>query len=158
MTPLRPFTHTHTHTHSHTHAPQLFSPQPRAAIQTALAYPRHYLNCTCCPDSVADAAVLASMPDASIAYNLYLECGKMINVADFFTSFCAVLEEEESEELQARFMLVLSGRWWCGAILLLHLGVRLISSSHSHPHMHTQSWSCRALSPRPPSSATTSSA
>jgi origin recognition complex subunit 3 len=90
---------------------KLFSPQPRAAIQTALAYPKHYLNCQCCPDSLEGVGVvLDSMPDASIAYNLYLECGKMINLADYFTSFCSIFGLEESEELQARFMLVLSGK------------------------------------------------
>ncbi|RUP49553.1 hypothetical protein BC936DRAFT_142251 [Jimgerdemannia flammicorona] len=70
-----------------------FTAQPRAAIQTALAQPLHYLNCDCCRDIATDA-LSATQHDTCILYKLYLECNRMINMYDWFVAFGVVLERE----------------------------------------------------------------
>ncbi|KAI8820462.1 origin recognition complex subunit 3 N-terminus-domain-containing protein [Fimicolochytrium jonesii] len=71
-----------------------FHPQPRAAIQTALGHTTNYLNCACCPTSAGESAISHTLQDTSIVYRLYLECGSMINLYDWFMAFSAVLEKE----------------------------------------------------------------
>ncbi|KAG0237232.1 Origin recognition complex subunit 3 [Actinomortierella wolfii] len=90
-----------------------FMPQPRASIQTALGHPEQYLNCLCCTKSGADGQsqeglVLHTHPDTCILYKLYVECGRMINMYDWFTAFSAILErgndqhdEDGDEETEA---------------------------------------------------------
>ncbi|KAF9191007.1 Origin recognition complex subunit 3 [Haplosporangium sp. Z 767] len=78
-----------------------FLPQPRASVQTALGQPEIYLNCDCChmPSasdtstrvSLADV-VLPTQHDTCILYKLYVECGRMINMYDWFTAFGMILE------------------------------------------------------------------
>ncbi|KAK3821049.1 MAG: origin recognition complex subunit 3 N-terminus-domain-containing protein [Benniella sp.] len=63
-----------------------FLPQPRASIQTALGQPELYLNCECCHPPSADM-VLPTQHDTCILYKLYVECGRMINMYDWFTAF-----------------------------------------------------------------------
>ncbi|KAJ3151348.1 Origin recognition complex subunit 3 [Geranomyces variabilis] len=97
-----------------------FHPQPRAAIQTALGQTQHYLPCTCCPPGISlNDTISPHLNDASVAYRLYLECGRLINLYDWFVAFGAILEKDgdgqlavvaaESEEdrrlgIQARFV------------------------------------------------------
>ncbi|KAF9351066.1 Origin recognition complex subunit 3 [Mortierella sp. AD094] len=77
-----------------------FLPQPRASIQTALGQPELYLNCDCChPPSDANGAstsraemVLPTQHDVCILYKLYVECGRLINMYDWFTAFGMILE------------------------------------------------------------------
>ncbi|KAG0005403.1 Origin recognition complex subunit 3 [Entomortierella chlamydospora] len=77
-----------------------FLPQPRASIQTALGQPELYLNCDCChPPSGAEGAstsraemVLPTQHDVCILYKLYVECGRLINMYDWFTAFGMILE------------------------------------------------------------------
>ncbi|KAG0255880.1 Origin recognition complex subunit 3, partial [Mortierella polycephala] len=78
-----------------------FLPQPRASIQTALGQPEIYLNCDCCHipsvpgaparGSLADV-VLPTQHDTCILFKLYVECGRMINMYDWFTAFGMILE------------------------------------------------------------------
>ncbi|KAF9428479.1 Origin recognition complex subunit 3, partial [Podila epigama] len=75
-----------------------FLPQPRASIQTALGQPEQYLNCNCCRPpqgskltSLADV-VLPTQHDTCILYKLYVECGRMINMYDWFSAFGMILE------------------------------------------------------------------
>ncbi|KAG0093222.1 Origin recognition complex subunit 3 [Podila epicladia] len=75
-----------------------FLPQPRASIQTALGQPEQYLNCSCChppqdpnTTSLADM-VLPTQHDTCILYKLYVECGRMINMYDWFSAFGMILE------------------------------------------------------------------
>ncbi|KAJ2158786.1 Origin recognition complex subunit 3 [Coemansia sp. RSA 552] len=102
-----------------------FSAQPRAAVQTALGKSHYYIDCDCCGSADAKAAdghggtsddqdqhVVPSMHDTSIAYRLHQECGRMINVYDWFLAFASVVEKEPrpakgalaQSEIQARFM------------------------------------------------------
>ncbi|KAI7876829.1 hypothetical protein K492DRAFT_134816 [Lichtheimia hyalospora FSU 10163] len=84
-----------------------FSAQPRASVQTGLGQAHHYLNCSCCtrPDHV-----MPSEHDTCILYKLYLECGRMINLYDWFVAFGCILEREkrterlDEKEVQARFV------------------------------------------------------
>ncbi|KFH74264.1 hypothetical protein MVEG_01477 [Podila verticillata NRRL 6337] len=75
-----------------------FLPQPRASVQTALGQPEQYLNCNCChPPQGAHATSLADMVlptqhDTCILYKLYVECGRMINMYDWFSAFGMILE------------------------------------------------------------------
>ncbi|KAG0199401.1 Origin recognition complex subunit 3 [Mortierella sp. GBA30] len=83
-----------------------FLPQPRASIQTALGQPELYLNCTCCHPptgtertraSLADM-VLPTQHDTCILYKLYVECGRLINMYDWFTAFGMILERGVKSE------------------------------------------------------------
>ncbi|KAF9583501.1 Origin recognition complex subunit 3 [Lunasporangiospora selenospora] len=75
-----------------------FLPQPRASVQMALGQPEQYLNCECCQRDAAAAGsspaelVLPTQHDACILYKLYVECGRMINMFDWFTAFGMILE------------------------------------------------------------------
>jgi origin recognition complex subunit 3 len=80
----------------------VFTPKPRAAIERALASPHDYLDCECCaPDaSTGQENTLAStQPSTAILYQLYLEGGALMNVADLRTAFVTVLGDERDEVL-----------------------------------------------------------
>ncbi|KAI9485059.1 origin recognition complex subunit 3 N-terminus-domain-containing protein [Zychaea mexicana] len=90
-----------------------FSAQPRAAMQTGLGQSYHYLNCACCSGKTKHQ-ISPSEHDTCILYKLYLECGRMINLFDWFVAFGYVLEREKrsnnkskslsEKEVQARFV------------------------------------------------------
>ncbi|GAN11198.1 origin recognition complex subunit 3-like [Mucor ambiguus] len=88
-----------------------FASQPRAAVQTALTQPQHYMYCSCCHTEKSDQ-ILSSEHDTCILYKLYLECGRMINLYDWFVAFGCIVEREkrsphqklEENEVQARFI------------------------------------------------------
>ncbi|ORZ14878.1 origin recognition complex subunit 3 N-terminus-domain-containing protein [Lobosporangium transversale] len=89
-----------------------FLPQPRVSIQTALGQPELYLNCKCCQVPSNTAAfispaemVLSTQHDTCILYKLYVECGRMINMYDWFTAFGMILERgTQSDNQQDRSM------------------------------------------------------
>ncbi|KAJ3189436.1 Origin recognition complex subunit 3 [Gaertneriomyces sp. JEL0708] len=99
-----------------------FHPQPRAAVQTALGQTRHYLKCDCCVQtSNTDGVILHTQNDISIAYKLYLECGRMINLYDWFVAFGAVVEKEREDvvdktQIQARFVRAIAELQFLGFI------------------------------------------
>ena len=39
-----------------------------------------------------------SEPDACVLYKLYLECGRMINLYDWFVAFSSVIEKEKRDK------------------------------------------------------------
>ncbi|RCH84657.1 Origin recognition complex subunit 3, partial [Rhizopus stolonifer] len=71
-----------------------FASQPRATVQTALTQPQHYLNCNCCQDNSTDQLNVTE-PDSCILYKLYLECGRMINLYDWFIAFSSIIKKEQ---------------------------------------------------------------
>lgn len=79
-------------------------PRPRVTFKRSLARPYDYLACSCCRGGDAeDGTMQATLPATSILYHLYLEAGSLINVADLWSAFYALVsghkeEEEESEE------------------------------------------------------------
>ncbi|KAJ2335391.1 Origin recognition complex subunit 3, partial [Coemansia sp. RSA 2673] len=100
-----------------------FSAQPRAAVQAALGKTSYYIDCDCCratscdsddsgvSEDAADQRVMPSMQDTSIVYRLHQECGRMVNLYDWHSSFSSVVESQEAKtggvsqrETQARFM------------------------------------------------------
>lgn len=89
-------------------------PSPRTALQNALRNPHSYLRCSCCKLSNLDE-IVSSLPDICIVYKLHLECGRLINLFDWFQSFCSIVQKnkqnrtknvkiKEDSILLARFM------------------------------------------------------
>ncbi|KAI9304149.1 origin recognition complex subunit 3 N-terminus-domain-containing protein [Cunninghamella echinulata] len=90
-----------------------FAPQPRGTIQSALTLPQYYLNCECCHQNKNEEySLLSTENDSCILYKLYLECGRMINLYDWFVAFSCIIEREArpkdhpliENEVQARFI------------------------------------------------------
>lgn len=81
---------------------EVFVPRPRAAFERSLGRPHDYLNCSCCePDS---QGLQATLPATSILYQLYLETGNLINVADLWSAFYALVSQTEEDERKALVM------------------------------------------------------
>lgn len=76
-----------------------FTPKPRFAVERALNMPHDYLGCNCCKG--LESALAPSQPPTAVLYQLYLECGAIINGADLWTAFYAVMGNEESENEEA---------------------------------------------------------
>lgn len=77
----------------------VFTPTPRLAIERALSVPHDYLGCDCCKG--LDSPLAPSQPPTAVLYQLYLECGSIINAADLWGAFYAVLGNEENEDEEA---------------------------------------------------------
>lgn len=75
----------------------VFVPTPGVTTERALARPHDYLSCSCCP---ANGGLAPTLPAASILYHLYQEAGPLVNVADLWTAFSALVvgEEEDAED------------------------------------------------------------
>ncbi|KAK4987246.1 Origin recognition complex subunit 3 [Elasticomyces elasticus] len=77
---------------------EVFMPKPRAAIERALSNPADYLGCSCCGASGQssdgkendDVTLAPSHPSTAIMYQLYVQSGALINVADLWSAFNAV--------------------------------------------------------------------
>ncbi|KAL9604832.1 MAG: hypothetical protein Q9219_000280 [cf. Caloplaca sp. 3 TL-2023] len=78
---------------------EVFAPKPRCAIERALSSPRDYLGCTCCQGS--QHGLSGSHPATSILYQLYLESGAIINIADLWSAFYTIVGAEEPEDEDA---------------------------------------------------------
>ncbi|KAL6878664.1 origin recognition complex subunit 3 N-terminus domain-containing protein [Trichoderma novae-zelandiae] len=72
-------------------------PRPRVTFRRSLARPYDYLSCGCCRGDAA-GVVQATLPAVSILYHLYLEAGSLINVADLWSAFYALVREEKEGE------------------------------------------------------------
>lgn len=77
----------------------VFTPKPRFAIERALNMPHDYLGCNCCKG--LDNALSPSQPPTAVLYQLYLECGAIINGADLWAAFYAVMGNKQSENEEA---------------------------------------------------------
>jgi origin recognition complex subunit 3 len=80
----------------------VFTPKPRAAIERALASPHDYLDCECCaPDAGTgvENTLAATQPSTAVLYQLYLEGGASMNVADLRTAFVTIVGDEQDEVL-----------------------------------------------------------
>jgi origin recognition complex subunit 3 len=81
---------------------EVFVPRPRAAFERSLGRPHDYLGCACCtPDT---QGLQATLPATSILYQLYLETGSLINVADLWSAFHTLVSQEEQDERKALVM------------------------------------------------------
>lgn len=74
----------------------VFMPRPRFAVERALSSPHDYLGCECC-DPVENG-LSASQPATAILYQLYLESGAVINVADLWSAFQTIVGGEDTED------------------------------------------------------------
>jgi origin recognition complex subunit 3 len=86
------------------------SSKPRFVIERALSSPHDYLNCACCKNASQEqsSTLLPSNPPTSMLYQLYLESGALINVADMYSAFKATLADKEGDEKQVTYVARLS--------------------------------------------------
>lgn len=83
----------------------VFTPQPRSAIERALITPSDYLGGQCCDQ--ANGSSCHCPPSLSTIYNMYLECGNLINAADLWTAFSSSESQEtDDDELRERKVLM----------------------------------------------------
>lgn len=75
----------------------VFIPRPGTIFERALSRPQDYLACACCSD-IADGGNSATLPTTSILYHLYQETGALVNVADLWTAFYALVGTDDEDE------------------------------------------------------------
>ncbi|KAI5210842.1 hypothetical protein E4T38_01930 [Aureobasidium subglaciale] len=83
----------------------VFTPKPRGAIERALASPHDYLDCECCAPDVGtgeENTLASTQPSTAILYQLYLEGGALMNIADLRTAFVTILGDDQDEVLTRR--------------------------------------------------------
>ncbi|ORY60176.1 origin recognition complex subunit 3 N-terminus-domain-containing protein [Pseudomassariella vexata] len=83
----------------------VFVPRPRAVVERALSRPHDYLGCSCC--KTKEDQITPTLPSTAIIYQLYLETGSLINVADLWAAYYATVGEESEKGLDDRTALVL---------------------------------------------------
>lgn len=77
----------------------VFAPRPRAAIENALSAPREYLTCNA---GAFDQRLSSTQPATAILYQIYLEAGPLINIADLWTTFYDILSGKAGDECDER--------------------------------------------------------
>lgn len=79
---------------------EVFMPRQRTAVEDALAKPSEYLACECCEieESSGENIMRGSNPASSIAYQLYLQGGALINAFDLWRAFQSVLDDSQADE------------------------------------------------------------
>ncbi|KAI5926840.1 origin recognition complex subunit 3 N-terminus-domain-containing protein [Camillea tinctor] len=83
----------------------VFVPRPRTVVERALSRPHDYLGCSCCK-SRGDQ-IMPTLPATAILYQFYLETGSLINTADLWSAYFAIVGEDNDEGLDERTALVL---------------------------------------------------
>ncbi|KAK4159162.1 origin recognition complex subunit 3 [Cladorrhinum sp. PSN259] len=88
------------------HSPyeDVFVPRPGATFARALSRPHDYLGCACCEKG--NGTIAPTLPTTSILYQLYSEAGSLINVADLWSSYYALVGDESEIGLDERTALV----------------------------------------------------
>ncbi|OLN88768.1 Origin recognition complex subunit 3 [Colletotrichum chlorophyti] len=89
----------------------VFVPRPLDVFERSLRRPQDYLACSCCSTS---EGISTTMPATSLLYHLYLETGNLINVADLWSAFYAMVgggdaESEENADERAALVLFYQG-------------------------------------------------
>lgn len=74
----------------------VFIPRPGTVFERALSRPHDYLACACC--SKVDGGNASTLPATSILYHLYEEAGALVNVADLWSAFYALVGVGEDNE------------------------------------------------------------
>ncbi|KAK4158129.1 origin recognition complex subunit 3 N-terminus-domain-containing protein [Chaetomidium leptoderma] len=82
----------------------VFVPRPGATFGRALARPHDYLACACCAQ--ANGGLESTLPTTAILYHLYLEAGALLNVADLWSAYYALVGDESDVGLDERSALV----------------------------------------------------
>ncbi|KAI1367360.1 origin recognition complex subunit 3 N-terminus-domain-containing protein [Xylaria arbuscula] len=83
----------------------VFIPRPRNVLERALSRPHDYLGCSCCKTSIDQ--ITSTLPTTAILYQLYLETGSLINAADIWSAYYAIVGEDGEEGLDERAALLL---------------------------------------------------
>ncbi|KAM0280724.1 hypothetical protein ACHAQH_003894 [Verticillium albo-atrum] len=78
----------------------VFVPRPRVVFERSLMRPHDYLACECCRGQ-RDGGISTTLPVTSLLYHLYLEGGSLINVADLWAAFFAMIGDEGEEDENA---------------------------------------------------------
>lgn len=74
----------------------VFIPRPGSVMDRALAQPQDYLACSCCRLQTGDLN-MATAPAISVLYHLYMDAGPLVNVADLWTAFYALVGRMEPD-------------------------------------------------------------
>ncbi|KAK0628422.1 origin recognition complex subunit 3 N-terminus-domain-containing protein [Bombardia bombarda] len=82
----------------------VFVPRPGTTFGRALSRPHDYLGCACC--SKSKGTLTPTMPTTAILYHLYLETGALVNVADLWSAYYALVGDESDMGLDERTALV----------------------------------------------------
>ena len=72
-------------------------PAPRQVVERALSSPHDYLACDCCANK---EGLAASQPTTALLYQMYLETGAVMNIADLWVAFQALIEPKHADDLQ----------------------------------------------------------
>ncbi|KAI0508385.1 origin recognition complex subunit 3 N-terminus-domain-containing protein [Xylaria bambusicola] len=83
----------------------VFIPRPRNVLERALSRPHDYLGCSCCKTSMNQ--ITCTLPTTAILYQLYLETGSLVNAADLWSAYYAVVGEDTEEGLDEQTALLL---------------------------------------------------
>ncbi|KAI0486217.1 origin recognition complex subunit 3 N-terminus-domain-containing protein [Xylaria cf. heliscus] len=83
----------------------VFIPRPRNVLERALSRPHDYLGCSCCKTD--EDQITPTLPTTAILYQLYLETGSLINAADIWSAYYAIVGEDAENGLDERTALVL---------------------------------------------------
>lgn len=75
----------------------VFIPRPGTIFERALSRPHDYLACSCC-STVFDGGNAATLPATSLLYHLYQETGALMNVADMWSAFYAMVGKGDTED------------------------------------------------------------
>lgn len=70
-------------------------PRPQLVFKRCLTRPHDYLGCSCCKPDDEAGGIQATLPVTSILYQMYLETGNLINVADLWTAYRTLVEEKD---------------------------------------------------------------
>ncbi|KAJ3494161.1 hypothetical protein NLG97_g4258 [Lecanicillium saksenae] len=73
----------------------VFVPRARVVFERSLARPHDYLACECCKSD--HDGLQATLPATAILYQMYLETGNLINVADLWTSFYGLVSGQNGQ-------------------------------------------------------------
>ncbi|KAK0672892.1 putative origin recognition complex subunit 3 [Cercophora samala] len=82
----------------------VFVPRPGGTFARALTRPHDYLGCACCDK--ANGSAVGTLPATSILYHLYCEAGALINVADLWAAYYALVGEDSEIGMDERSALV----------------------------------------------------
>ncbi len=83
----------------------VFLPRPGTALSKTLLRPSDYLDNSC--RDGAGGVDASALPAISVLYKLYLEAGALVNVADLWSAFYAVVGENRDAAVDERTGLVL---------------------------------------------------
>ena len=68
-----------------------FFPSTRLVTQTAIEHPQHFLG----------SSSMERERDTTVMYKLHLECGRLINLYDWFIAFKSVVDPDKKEDTKA---------------------------------------------------------